>query len=92
MCNSIACETRTVARWRVHAWCWLRVRVPLRRAVLRRAPVQRQARVLVRLPGAGRAGDPPQQPRGGVAEDTQDMSPSACPRTTPSPHRITYVL
>lgn len=54
---------------------WLgRVRVPLRRAVLRRAPVQRQARVLVRLPGAGRAGDPPQQPRRRLAEDTQDMS------------------
>lgn len=51
--------------------------MPLRRAVLRGAPVQRQARVLVRLPGAGRAGDPAQQPRRGVAEDPQDMSLSA---------------
>lgn len=73
------------------AWCWLRVRVPLRRAVLRGAPVQRQARVLVRLPGAGRAGDPPQQPRRGLPEDPQDMSLWAR-ESPPSPHRITYVL
>lgn len=53
-----------------------RVRVPLRRAVLRGASIQRQARVLVRLPRARRAGDPPQQSRRGVAEDTQDMSPA----------------
>lgn len=50
------------------------VRVSMRRAVLRRAPVQRQARVLVRLPRARRAGDPPQQPRRRQPEDTQDMS------------------
>lgn len=47
----------------------------LRRAVLRAASVQRQARVLVRLPGVGRARDPPQQPRRRLTEDTQDMSP-----------------
>lgn len=58
-----------------------RVRVPLRRAVLRGAPVQRQARVLVRLPGAGRARDPPQQPRRRLPEDSQDMSRQ-------HPHRI----
>lgn len=63
-----------------------RVRVPLRRAVLRGAPVQRQARLLVRLPGAGRAGDPPQQPRRRLAEDTQDMS-------DPRPHTdITLIV
>lgn len=53
------------------------VRVSLRRPVLRPPPVQRQARVHVRLPGVGRAGDPPEQPRRGLAENTQDMSPES---------------
>lgn len=56
-----------------------RVRVPVRRVVLRGAPVQRQARVLVRLQGARRAGDPTQQPRRRQPEDTQDMSPLRAP-------------
>lgn len=67
-----------------------RVRVPLRRAVLRGAPVQRQTRLLVRLPGTGRAGDPPQQPRRRVAEDTQDMSPHPL-RPLPDPHDHTFI-
>lgn len=54
--------------------CVRRFRVPLRRAVLRGAPVQRQARLLLRLPGARRAGDPPQQPRRRLPEDTQDLN------------------
>lgn len=58
--------------------------MPLRRTVLRGAPVHGQARVHVRLPGARRAGDPPQQPRRGLAEDTQDMSrPSRPSRPRP---------
>lgn len=61
-------------------WFARRVRMPVRRFVLRGAPVQRQARVLVRLPGARRAGDPPQQPRRRLPEDTQDMS--SRPHTT----------
>lgn len=74
-----------VKYWRGHYNVWLvgRVRVPLRRAVLRRAPVQRQARVLVRLPRAGRAGDSPQQPRRRLPENTQDMSS----RRAIAPHR-----
>lgn len=47
--------------------------MPVRRAFLRGAPVQRQARVLIRLQGARRAGDPAQQPRRRQPEDTQDM-------------------
>lgn len=55
--------------------------MPLRGSVLCGAPIQRQARVLVRLPGARRAGDTPQQPRRRVAEDTQNMNPHHPPLT-----------
>lgn len=50
----------------------------LRGPLLRRAPIQRQARLFLQLPGDGRAGNPPKQPRGGRREDPEDMKAPRC--------------
>lgn len=54
----------------------LRFRVPLRGSVLRRSPIQRQARLQFQLPGDGGAGDTTQQSRRRRRKDPENMNPA----------------